>query len=72
MDEALAAYWGLQLWQDYLIAKARWEAAHAEYVACPDVDPTRTREALVATAVVASDLLSQLRKTPEHLEAFGW
>ena len=72
MNEALAAYWGLQLWQDYLIAKARWGAAHAEYAACPDVDRTRTREALVATGEAKNDLLSQLRKTSEHLEAFGW
>jgi hypothetical protein len=72
MTQELTHYYALQLWQDYLRAKAEWEHAHEEYVSCPLPVPYRTRDALNATDERRRALLGQLRATPEHQAAFGW
>jgi hypothetical protein len=67
--DALAAYHRLDLWGDYLKAKQVWEAAHHAY--CSGSTEPLLRE-LRRTCCVKDELLAELRKTPEHVAAFGW
>ncbi len=69
---ALAHYYALRLWQEYLEAKQQWEHAHAEYTSAPFPIQPETRHALELTRANMDALLIQLRATPEHKEAFGW
>ena len=72
METNLGRYYNLRLWTEYLAAKERWQFAHQEYVSCPLELRDRARTVLMAERATMDLLLSKLRATPEHREAFGW
>jgi hypothetical protein len=70
--EALAAYHRLPIWEEYLKAKQVWEAAHHAYVRPCGMPTEPLLIELRHTCAIKDELLLALRKTPEHLAAFGW
>jgi hypothetical protein len=71
IDQATAAYYALPLWKRYVKAKAVWEANWEIY--CSSHHPAHEmREEYLRSNDRRTELLEQLRATPEHLAAFGW
>lgn len=70
----LQAYYDLPLWTEYLAALDRWEQAHASYGrGGGDCANNHSLYIALRNAETQKDfLLERLRKTPEHLAAFGW
>ncbi len=73
----LESYYAFPLWTEYLRARARWEEAHRDYCNTPTSGPQREmraqrRQELLDAESEKDRLLAKLRRTPEHLKAFGW
>lgn len=67
-------YYTLPLWARYEASRQQWMKRHAEYASLCAFHHNKTvaREDTQAAWSAMDLLLQQLRKTPEHLAAFGW
>jgi hypothetical protein len=72
-SDCFEPYYALPLWKEYLAAMARWKEAHSDYCKTPKSGMKAQRRQELLDAESEKDrLLALLRRTPEHLKAFGW